>query len=303
GDEAAAKRIVRALDREHHLDRVAELDEVALVLSVFATGAPVGAELARRRVGLPSVVFCTDATVHRMWVHEATDLFVTTCELAARSVLRYRPEANVAVVAPAVRASFFEVKDKEDSRRHFGVPAEGSCVLLVSGGWGIGPVARSAAALAERGHEVMAVSGWNRRLKRELDALEAAEPRVHSLGLTDEMPAAMAAADVVVSAPGQTCHEVRVVGRPLVVLDSVPGHGRENLLHETMSGGAAACSPTPESVVGAVGMVLKQGEVPPPWPVSSPDEWQQQFLGVLGRTGVSKLAYREGPEETGTSGP
>ena len=43
----------------------------------------------------------------------------------------------------------------------------------------------------------------------------------------------MAAADVVVALPGATtCSEARVVGRQLLLLDVMPGHGRDNLLHE-----------------------------------------------------------------------
>ena len=43
----------------------------------------------------------------------------------------------------------------------------------------------------------------------------------------------MATADVVVALPGaNTCAEARVVGRHLLLLDVMPGHGRDNLLHE-----------------------------------------------------------------------
>jgi hypothetical protein len=288
GDDAAAKRIIRNLERPRPTDglgpvRLADLD---LVLAVFATGARVGAELVRRHRSARSVVYCTDATVHRMWVHEGTDLFVATCELAAKSVLRYQPGARVVVVPPAVRGSFFGVPSQAAARERFDVPEGATCVLLVSGGWGIGPVAQSARALAKAGHHVLAVSGSNRRLRNELDTLAVEDPRIHSLGLTDEMPAAMAASDVVVSGAGQTCHEVRVVGRPLVVLDAVPGHGRENLLHEMMSGGAATCSPTAESVVGVVEATLRSGERPPPWPVASPEEWRACFLAALAPLGL-----------------
>ena len=56
----------------------------------------------------------------------------------------------------------------------------------------------------------------------------------------------MAAADVVVALPGaNTCAEVRVVGRRLLLLDVMPGHGRDNLLHELELGQAHTCVATP----------------------------------------------------------
>jgi processive 1,2-diacylglycerol beta-glucosyltransferase len=91
---------------------------------------------------------------------------------------------------------------------------------------------------------------------------------------------------VVVTSPGQTCHEARVVGRPLVLLDVVPGHGRENALHEIESGGAFACSPFPDSVVGVVEAILARPLELPKWPVASAQEWGAMFLATVEGSGV-----------------
>ena len=56
----------------------------------------------------------------------------------------------------------------------------------------------------------------------------------------------MNACDVVVTLPGATtCAEARVVGRRLVLLDAMPGHGRENLQHELELGDADVASARP----------------------------------------------------------
>jgi UDP-N-acetylglucosamine:LPS N-acetylglucosamine transferase len=275
GNGAAAKRIVRSLDRLHLTE------DLLLGLAVFPTGVSATGLLKARNPGMKSVVFCTDATVHSRWVDASVDLYVTTCDLAERSVRRYDVRAEVAVVPPAVRAEFFSAPCKEEARRRFEVPDSDSCVLLVSGGWGIGPVAEAAAALSADGHCVLAVSGSNENLRHRLDRLAAKDERVRSLGMCKEMPAAVAAADVVVSATGQTCNEVHAVSRPLVVLDAVPGHGRENLIHEVMANGAVSASPRAESVVSAVAMALKSNDPGPPWPVRSSEQWSALFLRVL----------------------
>jgi processive 1,2-diacylglycerol beta-glucosyltransferase len=171
---------------------------------------------------------------------------------------------------------------------HPGVDRYVPCVLLMAGGWGLAPLQGAAEALAESGSRVFAVAGANATLQRRL-ATSASRlrpvgggPGITALGFTDRIPSLMAAADVVVTSPGQSCHEARVVGRPLVVLDVVPGHGRENLLLELEHGGALACPPNPQSVV--VATAAAHGGIEPasrPWPVDNPRQWDLRFLSVL----------------------
>ena len=86
-------------------------------------------------------------------------------------------------------------------------------------------------------------------------------PTVIPFGYTDQVPALMAASDVVVTSSGDTCREARVIGRRMVLLDVVPGHGRENLMHEFELGDAAVCLPTPASVVGNVRRFLRRPRI------------------------------------------
>lgn len=275
GDSVSSRRIIKSLEG------LGLIDSLTLVLAVFASGAPVASQLALRRPGLRTAVFCTDATAHAKWIGEKIDLYLTTCELAARSVRRYRPDAEVTIVPPPVRPAFFEALPQDEARLLFGIPPDATCVLLVGGGWGLGPVAASASSLAREGFHVLAVSGSNERLNRTLERLARDTPRIRPLGFCRDMPNAIAAADVVVSAAGQTCNEVHAVGRRLVVLDAVPGHGRENSLYEVARRGATAVSPTPESVVKGVSVALKEHDAGDPWPVRSAEEWRGAFVRAL----------------------
>ena len=80
--------------------------------------------------------------------------------------------------------------------------------------------------------QVLAVAGRNARLEARLRAIAKAQPRLRVFGYTDQIPVLMAAADLVITSSGDTCAEARVVGRPLLLLDVVQGHGRDNLQHE-----------------------------------------------------------------------
>ncbi|MGH8979694.1 MAG: glycosyl hydrolase [Acidimicrobiales bacterium] len=258
------------------------------VVSVFPTGVSAAAALKREDPSLTTVAVCTDACAHRMWVAEGTDLYVVCSPLAAVTVRRYAPDATIAVVPPPVRPPFFEALSKDAARERLGIPADAPCVLLMAGGWGLGPLAETASALGEAGYFVLAVAGTNRRLQARLDAVARRCWRVVPFGMTDRVPELMAAADSVVTSSGQTCHEARVVGRWLVILDVVPGHGRENTLHELEKGAAFACSPDPGSVVSAVRLIFREQPEHPPWPVRSTAEWEKHFFAALGMVGIEE---------------
>ncbi len=260
--------------------------EDTLLLPVYPTGVSGAAALKTEQPGLRVVTVCTDACAHRMWVHDGVDLYLVCSMLAGNTVHRYDPTAEVAVVPPPVRPAFYDAPPRDEARRSLGLETEEPTVLLMSGGWGRGPLAESAEALAGAGYQVLAVAGMNQRLEGQLRAMAHRDARIRPFGLTDRVPELMAAADAVVTSPGQTCHEARVVGRWLVILDVVPGHGRENALHEIETGGAQACSPDPESVLGSVGIMFRERPEVVDWPVGSVEEWNKHFLGALEGAGI-----------------
>jgi UDP-N-acetylglucosamine:LPS N-acetylglucosamine transferase len=281
-EQAAADRLVPELRATLH-ERPADL-----LLSVFATGAGALGRL-RGEIDVPTVVVCTDATAHRLWAHPGIDRYIVCSAMAAGTVHQYLPDEDVIIVPPPVRPSFFDPPDRGTARRALGIDPDVPTVLLMAGGWGLAPLQGAAEALAADGSHVLAVAGANPVLQKRLAAsatrFSSLDGRagITAFGFTDQVPTLMAAADVVVTSPGQTCHEARVVERPLVVLDVVPGHGRENLLLELEHGGALACPPRPEAVVVATNAALRGIEpAAKPWPVDHPGQWDDRFLSALG---------------------
>jgi len=281
-------RLARLLDdralRSMYPRFAAEADALGpdLVLSVFATGAAAAARYKADHPHVVTAVFMTDSFAHRLWVHDGTDLFLVTSELAALSVRRFRPRARVAVVTAPVRPAFYHPPEVADARARLGVPVDATCVLLMSGGWGIGPLDRLAGALASAGCHVLAVGGANERLVARLRDAARRDVRVHPFGYTDRIPELMTASDVVLTSSGDTCREARVVGRRLVLFDVVPGHGRENLMHELELGGAWLTGTDPDVVVDTIRMALGR-----PPPRSTAADWEPGFLGALADAGLT----------------
>src|SRR5258708_2193139 len=161
-DRSASARLMPSLRDE------LERHPADLVLSVFATGASAAAKLKGESPARRTVVLCTDAAVHRLWVSGGTDLFLVTSKAAAASVRRYQPKATIAIVPPPVRAQFYTAPSQKDARAALGVPAAAFCVLVIDSGWGFGPLVGSVSALADAGAHVLAVAGRHRSVERRL---------------------------------------------------------------------------------------------------------------------------------------
>jgi UDP-N-acetylglucosamine:LPS N-acetylglucosamine transferase len=252
-----------------------------LVMSVFATGASAASELASRYRSMRHVVFCTDVTPHRLWVHPNVDLYLVTSAVAEQAVRRFEPEARVFVVPPPLRPAFYDAPPQATARDRLGIPGHERCVLLMSGAWGIGPVAESAEALAGAGMHVLAVAGRNAKLEYKIRAAAQRQPLIHPFGFTDRIPELMAASDLVVSSSGDTCTEARTVGRPLLLLDVVQGHGRDNLQHELELGDAAVTSGRPADVARCAISALDHFKPPQVSPMRSMAAWQGAFASAL----------------------
>ena len=257
-----------------------------LAVSVFATAASAVSALADRYPQLTHVVLCSDVTPHRLWVHPNVDLYLVTSAAAEAAVRRYQPRARVQVVPSPVRPGFLDPPSQEQARAGLGLDGHDRVVLLMSGAWGLGPLAQAAAGLADAGVQVLAVAGRNAKLESRLRAAAASRARLSVFGYTEQIPALMAAADLVITSSGDTCAEARTVGRPLLLLDVVQGHGRDNLQHELELGDAGVTSPRPDQVVRSALAALDRAKPPPPVPVRRPS-WEEAFAAALDSIGLN----------------
>jgi UDP-N-acetylglucosamine:LPS N-acetylglucosamine transferase len=283
-ERASAKYAVPAL-RGELAERPADL-----VISVFATGATAAARVKAEHPGMRTATFCTDACPHRLWVHENTDLYLVTSEVAAGFIRGFHPEAEIAIVPTPARPQFYKAPTQRDARIELDVPEDAQCVLLMGGSWGLGPLLELAAELARAGIYTLAVAGRNASLAAGLQKLHEREPRVVPFGFTDRIPELMAASDVVITTSGDTCSEARVIGRELLLLDVVPGHGRENLQYELSRGHAAVAPADPIGLKRSVVAALARVSPPTERVAQTPDAWEHGFREALARIGLGSAA-------------
>jgi processive 1,2-diacylglycerol beta-glucosyltransferase len=109
---------------------------------------------------------------------------------------------------------------------------------------------------------------------------------VHAYGFTDQIPDLMSAADLVITSSGDTCAEARTVGRPLLLLDVVQGHGRDNLQHELELGDAMVTSPAAADVARGALAALDRIKPANDGPARSKTEWESAFSTALASLGL-----------------
>lgn len=178
-------------------------------------------------LNVPVVNFLTDFGVHPRAVHPAVDLNLALHALPAQAASELSGAATV-VAGPAVAPSFdHSPARRSEARREMGVGEDERLVVVVAGSWGIGEdLTETVAVIVGSGRfRVVTVCGSDERLRRRLDRQGLGT----ALGWTDQMPALLAAADVVVeNAGGLTSLEAFATGVPIVTFRPIPGHGRDN---------------------------------------------------------------------------
>ena len=115
-------------------------------------------------------------------------------------------------------------------RKHHGLRDDLPVLLVLSGGFGMGPVAEILAELdkAPGQFQTIVVAGRNEELRQKLAAQDRKHP-THVLGFSTNMHELMAVADLIITKPGGlTTSEALAMGRPLFILNPIPGQEAAN---------------------------------------------------------------------------
>lgn len=205
-----------------------------LIVNTHFLPAEIVAHLRRRKkLDCPQVTVTTDYETHRLWAHEPTERYYTaTAEGAAYLTTWKAPAANLRVTGIPVRAAFEQPLERAEARRRLGLSNGAPVVLLLSGGFGVGPTEQLYGELTSMANDaqIAVVTGRNESLRRRLDGLAAGSKRaVRIVGFTDAMHEWMRAADVVVTKPGGlTTAEALVCELPVVIVNPIPGQETRN---------------------------------------------------------------------------
>ena len=214
----------------------------------FLPAEIIGSLRASGQISVIQATVTTDFMTHRLWVQEPCEhYFVATAEsgvyLNSYGVHRER----ISVTGIPIHPVFCRRKGRAECIEARGLSGERPIVLLLSGGFGVGPVEQifSAVLTIEPPIEVVVVCGRNEDLRQRLSQ-QAGPPRhrVAVLGYTADIDELMAAADVVISKPGGlTSAEVLARGSVLAIVNPIPGQESRNSDYLLENGAAIKIGP------------------------------------------------------------
>jgi len=180
----------------------------------------------------PFTVSCvTDFEAHALWQEPGADLYcVAAEETKARLVARGVPEKKVAVTGIPISRRFWKPPAKSAARRMLKLDAKKPALLLLGGGFGMGPVEKLAGLIdgCKADVQLLVVCGRNEELREKLSKRAWRKP-AKVFGFVTEIEKLMAASDLIVSKPGGlTSSEALAVGRPMLIVDPIPGQEAAN---------------------------------------------------------------------------
>jgi 1,2-diacylglycerol 3-beta-galactosyltransferase len=236
------------------------LGEQALVLALFATmrdlvnqykpdaivsthpfyQEPLGAVFAVNRAWPPLLAVVTDLiTVHGLWFSDEIDILaVPSDDVRARAIESGIPPARVRLTGLPVSPTFAEASDRRLLREALGWSQDRTVVLMV----GSKRVQKLVPYSNILNHsalplELALVAGGNEELRREWEQ-ETWHLPAHVYGFVTNLHDMIKAADIIAcKAGGLIVTESLAAGRPLLIVEAIPGQETGNAEY-VMRGGA-----------------------------------------------------------------
>jgi processive 1,2-diacylglycerol beta-glucosyltransferase len=173
----------------------------------------------------------TDFEAHALWMDADVDLYsVAAEETKARLIARGATADNVVATGIPIGAKFATKVDARAVRKTMGLRDDLPTLLVLSGGFGMGPVGKILTALDKVAgtFQTVVVCGRNEELRRDLASQDRKHP-TRVLGFASNMHELMTVADLILTKPGGlTSSEALALGKPLFILDPIPGQEAAN---------------------------------------------------------------------------
>lgn len=232
-----------------------------LIVNTHYLPAEIVAQMRRaRQLDCPQVIVTTDYETHRMWAREPAERYYTATDEGRAYLATWGvPPGRVQVTGIPVRADFEIPLDRDEARRRCGLETGRPVVLLLCGGFGVGPTGELLAELVAMpaDAQVAVITGRNERLRRRLQIQAAGARRtVRVVGFTNKVHEWMRAADVVVTKPGGlTVAEALASEVAIVIMNPIPGQETRNSDY-LLEQGAAIKVNNPRLLGHRVGVLL-----------------------------------------------
>ena len=205
----------------------------AVVCTHFLPLELIGSMPPHRRHNLPLFGVVTDYAAHALWYCDSVNAYYVATEEALRQLRRKgQPGGGLVITGIPVMPEFSSSTPPAAGRERLGLRADLPAVLLLAGGCGVGPTAEILRACAAEPPpcQLLVVAGSSADLEREArQAIAGSQLAAKVHGFVNNVHELMDASDVVVSKPGGlTTAETLAKGRPMLIVDPIPGQEQRN---------------------------------------------------------------------------
>ncbi|MBI3991465.1 MAG: hypothetical protein HY350_04865 [Candidatus Omnitrophica bacterium] len=188
-----------------------------------------------KRKGFKSRTVCvvTDFGLHSFWISRETDFYVvgseeTKADLAKRGI----SEDKIRVMGIPVRPVFREKKEKDALLEKLGLKKHLFTILIMSGGFGVGPVEELVKELGnlDAGLQLLVLCGDNRQLYQGISIFaKIARNPVYVYGFIENVDEMMIVSDLAITkSGGLTVSEAMAKCLPLIIVSPIPGQEYKN---------------------------------------------------------------------------
>lgn len=221
---------------------LAETDPEVIVCTHFLPLELLADLKARGKLSTPVHAVITDVSPHAFWVYPEIDFYHVATPAAARELIREGiPAERISVTGIPIDPVFAHSMPAKVARAKLGLP-EKPTALLLSGGFGVGPMKQMLASFEGRPSalSLVVVAGKNAALEKECKAIAGKLPgSVKVFGFVSNMHDLMDAADLIVTKPGGlTTTEILAKGKPMALVAPIPGQEQRNCEYLLETGAA-----------------------------------------------------------------
>ncbi len=209
--------------------------EVIVSTHPFATA---GASLLKKRgvVNIPLVSVATDFDVHPFSINHEVDVFIVPDIPVSEDLQKKRiSREKVGVEGIPIDPKFNKNRPKEELKKKLGLNDGLSTILILSGGFGVGPIEEVVLSFKEarRSLQLIVVAGKDETLREELERIKGELGiKVRIFGYIENMDEIMEVSDLVITKPGGLSVAEALAKRlPLILLDPIKGQEVKNFKH------------------------------------------------------------------------
>lgn len=214
-----------------------------IITTHFFLSEVVGDMKARGLLKSKLVTVVTDYRLHAWWVSKGVDAYTVAGDDAKADLIRWGvPADKVHVLGIPVEPVFARRQERGAARAKLGLDNDTFTVLVIGGGFGVGPIEGIVRAVngVPKPVQAVVICGHNDELAKDMEAMKPSlKMKLNVVGFVNNVYDFMEASDILVSkAGGITTTESLAKELPVIIIAPIPGQETRNSDFLTSHGAA-----------------------------------------------------------------